>query len=179
MPVETLTGFPSQFVAGTTVRFLVSFDNYLASAWSLSVSLLGAGAFSAAGDASGDAFLVTFTAAQTATLTPGQYRWAARVTETASGDVAIADDGFVTVTADLSNTATGPWRMRFNAAATAFAGLSAGKYSSIEVEGQSFTMRDASQQIDMLNYLEDKAIAEDKALGRSANGTLKRIQMRF
>lgn len=179
MPVETTTGLPSQFAAGTTVRFTLSYDDYPASDWSLSFSLLGAGSFSAAGVVSGDGFIVTLTAAQTATLTPGQYRWAARVTETASGDVAVADSGFVTVTADLSNSAVGPWRARYNAAVTAFAGLSASKYASIEVEGQSFSMRNGTEQREMLEYLEDKAIAEDKTLGRSGSGTLKRIQMRF
>ena len=176
MPVETTTGLPCRFSAGSTVRFTVSYDDYPASEWSLSFSILGPGAaLSVAGVADGDGFLVTFTAAQTATLSPGQYQWAAKVTETATQDATIAASGSVTVRPDLSNTEIGPWRTKFNAAVAAFSALSAGQYTSIDVEGQSFTTRDATQQKAMLDYLEEKAIGEDKMLGRSTSGNTKKV----
>jgi hypothetical protein len=175
MPVETLTALPCEIRAGTTVRFTMSFTEYPASAWSLSFSLLGQASLSAQGVASGDAFTVVLTAAQTATLTPGQYNWAAKVTETASGDVAIADQGFAVILPDLSNTAVGPWRTRYNAAVAAMAGISGSQFASVDVEGQSFTTHNVVSLQSVIDRLEMKAIEEDKLLGRSTSGNTKKI----
>lgn len=71
---------PAQFVAGDTVEFTDSYEDYPASdGWTLTYVLRGASSLNATGTADGDEWTVTFSANQTALLQPGRYEYAAFV----------------------------------------------------------------------------------------------------
>jgi hypothetical protein len=74
---EIQTCEPLEFVAGETVQFEKSFDDYLSSdGWSLNYYFRGAGSLDQTAEAQADgSFLVTLSSEKTAELAPGTYFW--------------------------------------------------------------------------------------------------------
>lgn len=95
-----LAELPRSFAAGTTVSYRRSYGEFPASAWDLKLHLRGPTTLDVTATEDGNAFVLTLTAANTATLAPGGYRWSERVTKgTETHEVA---RGRVSVLVDLS-----------------------------------------------------------------------------
>ncbi len=98
---DPLDELPASFEAGTTVKLRRSHADYPASAgWTLTLYLRGVGTLDAEATESGDDYLVTLAADDTAALAAGTYRWVERVEK--DGEVYTAATGVVSVTLDLA-----------------------------------------------------------------------------
>lgn len=181
MPVETTTGVPSSFTAGDTVRFSLGYSDYPAPDWTLGFTIRSAanGPLTVPATADGTDHAIALTHAQTLALLPGWYVWAAIATETATGDVATAEQGTLQVKANPATGATGPRRLAYIAARTALESLAAKQYSSVSVEGESYSLANIGELTKLVSYLESLALAEDAELGLPVGGGLKRIRMTF
>jgi len=97
---------PSEFNAGTTVKFNRSFNDYPASGnWTYKIYLAGAKTLNKAGTTAGDGFTVALSATDTATLTPGAYKYVERVTD--GTDVFEVGSGVITVGMNIGTAADG------------------------------------------------------------------------
>jgi len=76
-----LTEPPRSFPAGTTVSWKRSYGDFPPATWNLTLHLRGPSSLDVAAAEVAGEFVVTLTAAETATLAPGGYRWAERVTD--------------------------------------------------------------------------------------------------
>jgi len=103
----TLYQMPREFSAGTKLYYRRRLSDYPASAgWTLKLYLAGAKACSATATGDSDDHVVTLTAAETAVLSAGVYKWVERVSNT-EGDVYDVASGVVTITPDLSQAGDG------------------------------------------------------------------------
>lgn len=109
--MSVLTEMPERFAAGTTVELLLTSTDYPANdGWTLSLSLAGAGVLTVAGASSGADHAITLTAAQTADLPAGSYRWAldaskaGTVKRFASGRLAVEPNLAAAGAGDLQST---------------------------------------------------------------------------
>lgn len=105
--MQALTAMPERFPAGTTVEYTRTFADFTpAGGWALRLHLAGASVLSKSAAPSGDSFVVTLTASETAKLAAGTCRWVERVTH---GDGRLLDvaSGSVVVTADLAAARAG------------------------------------------------------------------------
>lgn len=106
MAAPSLTEMPAEIPAGTTVEYTRTLPDYPADdGWTLEVALRGASVIDATTAQSGKAFVVTLTAAQTATLTAGTYQWQERVTK--AGKKYLAACGTAVVLLDLVTAGPG------------------------------------------------------------------------
>lgn len=104
--LPTLTTPPDSITAGDSVQFTVSPNGFRASdGGTLTFALAGMSVLEVTGAANGDAWDVTLTAAQTAALAVGTYRWRLRVAEGAT--VTTVDTGRLTVEPDLATLSYG------------------------------------------------------------------------
>lgn len=143
--VATLTALPDTFPAGTTVKYTRSLSDYPAtSGWTLKLLLAGAGTHAEDAVANGDAFDVTLTAAETAALPPGDYRWVERVEK--GGEVYDVATGVVTVTPNLATATPGSlqsWEEKELAAVeAAIAAILAGGIAAYQIAGRAVTKVD-------------------------------------
>ncbi len=104
-----LSHIPARLVAGTTVIIRRSFSNYSpAAGWTYKLWIAGAVLLSKDGIASGSEFEITLTAAETAPLTPGSYRYSERVTKTP--EVIEVSSGILEVDVNLATATAGDYR---------------------------------------------------------------------
>lgn len=104
--MSDLTELPDAITAGTTTAYTRSYSDHPAGdGWTLKLIIAGAGVLTVDAVADGDAFDVTLTAAATAPLPPGGYRWVERVTKGA--EVRDVASGTVNVEPDLAQAAPG------------------------------------------------------------------------
>jgi hypothetical protein len=97
MPAEVPTIEPATLVAGDTLKFNKTLDDYPASAaWVLTYTLVNVSArYTFVATASGDVHAVTVAATTTATWLPGDYEWRAQVSKT--GEVFTVAAGQITI----------------------------------------------------------------------------------
>lgn len=93
--------FPSYFNAGTTLKVDRFFTDYPASDWTYTWYLVGASVLSvqATSDTNGVDFHLVVSAEQTATLTPGAYKFVGRLTAS-DGEVVDVENGRIMVNPD-------------------------------------------------------------------------------
>lgn len=103
-----LCNVPVKIVAGTTVKFSRSFSNYPTDAWTYTFYLAGPGPFSKEATVEDEQFQIELTAAETAELKAGGYRYVERVEK--DGEVYEVGSGTVEVGADLATTEAGDQR---------------------------------------------------------------------
>lgn len=104
-----LTAVPTVITAGDSYTLTLTASAYPASAgWALSLAVAGAAVQSWTSTASGDAHVLTLTAAQTAALTAGSYQ--VRVRAIRSGVVDTIQTGTLTVQPDVFTAAAGGLR---------------------------------------------------------------------
>ena len=166
MALLPLTYFPQSLTSGDTVRLLLSFPLCPATAFSsvLVLNRPGVAPITSTGTASGSAFAFTITATQSATMAAGAWTWAARCTDTASGDVTSGGDGDFTVLANYATTITASaTQLQLDAANTALLTLLANPEVSVSFNGQSFTKENQAQLLNTIRNLEAKLAAEKAA----------------
>lgn len=154
MALTALTYFPAAITSGDTTRLTLSFPDCPATTFTATLVLNtpGTAPITCAGSANGDAFNFTITAAQSATMAAGRWTWAARCTETASGDVTSGGDGDFTVLANYATTITkSDAQQQLDAANTAFLSLVANPDSTVSFNGHSFS---AASKDELLNIIE-------------------------
>lgn len=105
MSIQIATTEPTRFAAGETVKFKRSFSDFPATTWTLTYYIRGDDSLDVVAAASGNEFLVTFSATDTALLRAGTYTWEARVSY--SGEVAVVDRGTFTVDANIETASAG------------------------------------------------------------------------
>lgn len=109
-----LTAVPTVITAGDSYTLTLTASAYPASAgWVLSLAVAGAAAQSWTSTASGDAHVLTLTAAQTAALTAGSYQ--VRVRAIRSGVVDTIQTGTLTVQPNVFTAAAGDLRSEWEA----------------------------------------------------------------
>lgn len=165
MPVESLTEFPSSFVAGDTLRVTLSDSDYPSDDWTLTIHFRGAvlKSYTAEEGENGE-FDLVITASQTSELTAGTYL----VTFAYESDDDRKTEVFGNVEVFPNPTAAtvkSIARQTLEAAQAAMLILVSGPNQSVNFNGQSFTkmnMRDLQEIIDNLQGIvdeEDAAIA--------------------
>lgn len=104
---QDLTEIPETFAAGTTLKYTRSSSDYPANdGWTLTVGLRGPSVKDAATVvASGADYVVTFPAADTATLDPGMYHWVEKYVHGTKGTFYVTGD--VQVTPDVFGATAG------------------------------------------------------------------------
>jgi hypothetical protein len=97
---------PSEVRAGDTVKFTVQSAEYpLDGGWTLTYTVNGPVKVAGSVALSGAVGTVTLSATQTATLTPGTYRWLLRVSS--GGEVYTIGEGALTVTPNVAGAVAG------------------------------------------------------------------------
>lgn len=144
MPVAALSEFPASIIAGDTLRVNITGGDHPATGWTLKVLFSGStGNKSFLAAATGVNFLLTLTAAQTATLTAGQYAVSYIFTETATGErvtddtqriVAVFPDPTATVTESMA-------KQTLDALEASLLIVAAEPDTTVNFNGQSFTGR--------------------------------------
>jgi len=106
MTAPVLIEMPPSFASGETVTYERLFSDYSpADGWSLTAYLAGASVESATATVSGNKFIVTFAATDTAPLTAGNYQWEERVSKTTT--VIVVARGRVEVLPNIAAAVTG------------------------------------------------------------------------
>jgi ABC-type transporter Mla MlaB component len=170
--VPTNYSFPASLTAGDTAVIQLSFGDYPATAWTASLVLNqpGQSAVSVAGAASGNNFIFTVPVATTAAMAVGAWSWAARVTETATSQVATADGGAFTLLANYATTVTKSIaQQQLDAANAALLTLAATPNVSVSFNGQSFTRSSQGALLDIIARLEAK-VAHEQAVAAGLRG---------
>ena len=137
--MEPLSAMPEAFPAGTTLKLRRSHADYPADdGWGLTLYLAGAQTASAVGSPNGSAFDLTLSAATTAALSPGTYRWLERASK--GGEIYDVAAGYVTVLRNLATAGPGD-ALSFAEATLAdveagIQAIASGKLSSYQVAGR-------------------------------------------
>ncbi len=98
---------PSSFTLGEYVQWTRTFDDYPASAWTLTYSLVKTSSLiSIEATADGDDYLVTLSTSTTAAYTAGIYKWQAHVAG-GSSERYLLDSGSVELLPDFAQQSTG------------------------------------------------------------------------
>ena len=126
-----------------------------------------------------DGFLVELTATETSALKPGLYSASFIFRETDSGEIASESAGVVTVTANLTDTTTGPRRAAYEAARAALDAMPGRKFVSFNLRGESVTYQSVAELQALVDRLHIDALAEDRERGLPAAGGAVRIITRM
>lgn len=180
------SNIPTSFVAGDTVRWSVSFSNYPSSIWSLKYRLVNqSGALTVTATPNSNAYSLTITADQSATLSAGVYQCLAWVEKGAGGSYERYSvfNGSVTITANYatSNASdTRSWaRKALDAVEAVIAGRATKEYESMTIGGRTITMMSPAELMTWRSRLKYEVRMEEQA-ERLANGLeAKKILTRF
>ncbi|WP_127110394.1 hypothetical protein [Pararhodobacter zhoushanensis] len=96
---------PGTIYAGVTLSISITLTAYRAPEWSLALYLRGPAQIDLTSTASGSSHLIAADAAMTSSWAPGAYWWSLRAVQGA--EVALVDEGQLTLEADLSVIASG------------------------------------------------------------------------
>lgn len=142
--MDTLTAFPAEFRAGTTLKVRRTYADFAANAgWTAKLTLFGAATITKDATADADAFLFTVLAADTDTELPaGGYGYVVQVTSGA--EVYDAESGRIGVARSMTGMATNAGQSQNEKNLTAvtlmIAGkLSAGDMSSYQIAGRALS----------------------------------------
>lgn len=163
MALTSLTEMPQSFESGDTVRVTLGYSEYPATLWTaaLKLNLPGTTPTSVNGTASGTNFIFVLSAVTTAAMAAGVYDYAVRVTETSSGEITTAEEGFVVVEPNVGALiAKSTAQLQLEAAYTAFSTLVANPFTSVSFNGQSFSKDNQGSLLDLISRLEAKVASE-------------------
>lgn len=151
------TAPPATIVAGDTLAFTWTDSDYPASdGWTLTFALAGADVLEATGVADGGGWTVTLTAAETATLAAGNYRWALRVTKGAEAYTRAR--GVLAVDGDVINATAGEYEQwesgAIAALKAAIAGTATAEQRSYMIGDLQVVAMSLKQQLTALDRLE-------------------------
>lgn len=167
MPAPVLTRFPASITAGDTTRLQLSFADFPASAgWTgqLILNQIGSDPVVIDGTPSGDNFGFVITAEDSTRLTAGPCSWAARLTQSSSGDVDTGQGGAFTVLPNYAaSIAKSTTQLQLDSANAAFSELCDNPTISVQASGQNFTKANLSELLNMIQRLEAKVKLEQAA----------------
>lgn len=99
---DVLNYVPTQIVQGTVAEWEVSYEDYPATAWTLTYEFRGADSLTVTATASGSGYAATITRAQSSGMLPGMYQYQAFVLSGDATERYMVDSGACVVIADLS-----------------------------------------------------------------------------
>lgn len=139
-----LTAVPDRLIAGDSYRIVLAPSEYPATAgWSLVLSIAGADVLSVTSAPSGDAHMLDLSAAQTAALAAGAYRWSVRAKK--ATEAYTYDGGPLTVHADLAAAAPGDqggyWERLVKLCRTARENVIAGEMREYYLDGRRVVLQ--------------------------------------
>ena len=182
MAVDTLSSFPSRWIAGDTLRVSFSGGSYPASSWTGKLAIVGPDTDKRADwSASGDDHAFVFSAGSTSSWAPGEYSWTFLVTENATGERKRIDGSTFYVSRDPA--AEVPY-MSFNERMLkALKDFQAGRLSedaaeTFSIDGQSFTQTSVREITRQIAIYEARVKLERDRERRHSTG-LKNRNVRF
>ena len=182
MSLTATSGIPRSITAGNTLRLTVSNSSYPASLFTLALilSLDGTVLGNIAGTAIGNDFTIEATHRITGAWTPGRYNYVCYYTEISSGERAQGESGMMIVMPNfaVSQPETINQANLRLARATYQLVLEAGPDSSVQFNGQSYTRQNMLELSRLINELERKVQAEQRALGYETRGP-RNVQVSF
>ena len=132
---DPLTYVPETIEAGNSASFVLTYADYTpAAGWGLTFAITNGidKSRTVTGSTSGTGFLVTLATTDTATLTAGDYTWAAYAT--ASGQRRTADTGRISILANLGVPAVKTWwQEQVENLQTVLAGFNATDRMTVEI----------------------------------------------
>jgi FlaG/FlaF family flagellin (archaellin) len=185
MAIETLSGVPCKFRAGDTVRFSITNSDYPTDTYSASFcySRNGTAGSPVAGTEEDGAYVFTLSAATTAALTAGTWKWMVRYTQTTSSEVVTGESGTGDARPHLAANQTASTAQTLltalEAAITALLGTS-DPFTSVSINGQSYTKANLGDYLRQRDKLKAEVIRERQAAALAAgesDGSL--YQVRF
>lgn len=186
MAVDTQSGVPCKFRSGDTVRFSYINSDHPASSWSAQFCLSrnGTAVSPVSATESGDEYIFTLSAATTAALSAGTYKWMIRYTETSSSEVETGEQGILDVLPNLatSQSASTAQALLTLCEAQLTALLASGDtFASVSFNGQSYSKRDIGQLMAQRDRLRAEVISERRAAALAAgenDGTVFQVRFR-
>lgn len=180
MAITPTSGIPIEIVAGDTLSFTVSYAGYPPASNTLTFCLNknGVSLTQITGTTSGDGYLVTESAANTAGWVPGRYSYTCYIT--AGGERVTVDSGQISIAPNMavSQTPTAAQAM-LAACNAAYLALATKTKSSVSFNGQSFTVQSLRELQLMRDRLRVEVQAEQRALGYNKQGGAKILVTRF
>lgn len=165
---------PSVIVAGDTLTWMRSLPDTPPATWTLKYRLINAaGKFDITAATSGNDFLVSVSAATSASYTAGDYTWTAWVEKT--GERVTVGQGTLTIKPNIAALTTLDARTEaaviVDQLMTAYTTYTAsnGHVAEYEIAGRRMKYRSAAEILTQLNFWEARVRAEKKA-ERIANG---------
>jgi len=175
MAAETPTVEPTTIIAGDTLRWQITLNDYLASdGWTLNYALRNAtNHYDITGTASGTDHLLEVDSSDTATWAPGVYHWAAHVTD--GTERFTVRRGTFTITADPVNPV--PQEFRTQAAkavddlktALATFKATAGRVKRYSVAGRDIEFESLGEMMKLLSMWQ-RELANEEAAARLNTG---------
>lgn len=174
---------PDVITKGDSVSWKKSFSDYSSPTWTLTYYFRGAVVLDKAATASGGDHLLTLSAAETDTLTAGDYAWAAKVTDGSS--VFTVASGQITVLADLEDATAGhETRPYVKRVLDAIEDLMEGKVvtdaSSYSIQGRSltrYTFEELESLRDKYQRLWNAYLKKEKR--KNGQNSSRKIKVRF
>lgn len=165
-----MTSTPATITAGDSYTLTLTYSDYPASAgWVLAFAVAGPSVDSWTSTASGDAHVLTLTAAETAALIPGTYQ--TRLRAVRSGVVETIETGALTVAADLFAAQPGEyasyWESLKAAAESALTTLmSGGAVQMVTILGRQTMFRSPADCLKVIGVCESRiAAARSRTFG--------------
>lgn len=181
IPVQTV--FPQSITSGDTTRLQLSLPDAPATTYSavLILNQAGSAAVNCTGSASGENFLFTITASQSATMLPGAWTWQARATQTSSGDVSTILAGDFTVLANPASTLSKTTaQQQLDAANAALLLLAGNPDAETNFNGQMIRSVDIPKMIEVVRNLKALVAAElNDAAGLRGDAPTRSIRPYF
>lgn len=182
--METLPSIPSSFIAGDSLRWLLSYPDYPAADWTLSVFLVKDGEqIIIPSSADGDSHLILVPAAITADYSPGSYRYHASVSD--GTDRVTVETGAIAVLPDFAEQTTGyDARDWLDKAIEALQASIEGRASKTQLEhaisGTQIRHIEPGDQLALLDKLLARRSQRDAIARRKAGrGTGSMVKVRF
>lgn len=184
---ETPTHEPLSAIAGDTIKFKRSWSDYPTASWTLSYTLHSrtsdTSTATAAVTEDDNEYIVTFSASDTASLTPGDYSLHGRIT--GGSELFTVYHGLLRIRQDVASAAAGDDLRSFASKAlatleTALISNLGAEFVTFSVDGQSFTRVPRDEAVKMRDKFKTEVLREQQAERlRQGIGTSRHIYTRF
>lgn len=178
MSVPVFTSEPAQFVAGETVKWTKTFDDFPASdGWALSYALVKSGSqITIDAVADGDAFAVTIPATTSAGYEAGRYSYQASVSK--DGEVVVVGSGRIEIKPGFAALSEGYDDRSFakkmvDGLREIMPKLAAKGVASYSIEGRSMTYRNMEELRADLNHWTAVYYQEERKAGRMRSRVIR------
>lgn len=174
-----LSAVPEKLVAGDTWRWLRSFSDYPAPTWVVTYYFENSlKAFSQAASASGADHSVTITAAASAGITAGRYRWFARAVAGAIAETIPKEEGWLEVEPNIGAAGTRDLRSvsrrTLDALDATLEGRATSDQLAMSINGRSISRTPLEELLKWQAQLRSKVQGEE---GRSGSGRIIKVRL--